>query len=299
VLLRYIDRAFKAVASLNEPEEQNFVRKHSIAIKKALEKEGVPKDQAQTLSVSRIFGPSASNYGTDVTHLIETSEWEDGNQIADLHLTKMSHIYGDIYHAVSSVETFKEVLSTVEVVAQVRDNEEYGVADLDHYYEFLGGLSSSVERVRKNRNVSGGSSKPVVLVADSTRDKIKTNNIKKTIDYEVRTKLLNPSWMKGQMNSGYRGIKNMSQRMEHLLGWQATTSGSVDNWVWSEMAEKYVFNEEVRKTMMKENIWAVEDQLRHLMEAYQRGMWDATDEEIEKLKQIYLELESEIEELEE
>jgi cobaltochelatase CobN len=35
------------------------------------------------------------------------------------------------------------------------------------------------------------------------------------------------------------------------------------------------------------------------MEAYQRGMWDATDEEIEKLKQIYLELEAEIEELEE
>ena len=60
------------------------------------------------------------------------------------------------------------------------------------------------------------------------------------------------------------------------------------------MADKYVFNEDVRKTMMKENIWAVEDQLQRLMEAYQRGMWDATDEEIEKLKQIYLELESEM-----
>jgi cobaltochelatase CobN len=139
----------------------------------------------------------------------------------------------------------------------------------------------------------------VVLVADSTRDKIKTMDIKKTIDYEVRTKLINPSWMKGQMESGYRGVKNLSQRMEHLVGWQATTSGSVDNWVWSEMADKYVFNEEIRKQMMKENIWAVEDQLKRLMEAYQRGMWDATDEEIEKLKQIYLELESEIEELEE
>jgi cobaltochelatase CobN len=73
----------------------------------------------------------------------------------------------------------------------------------------------------------------------------------------------------------------------------------VDNWVWSEMADKYLFNEEVRKQMMQENIWAVEDQLQHLMEAFQRGMWDATDEEIEKLKQIYLEIEAEIEELEE
>jgi cobaltochelatase CobN len=123
-------------------------------------------------------------------------------------------------------------------------------------------------------------------------------DIKKTIDYEVRTKLLNPAWMKGQMESGYRGVKNLGKRVEHLLGWQAT-AGSVDNWVWSEVAGTYLFDEAVRKQMMKENIWAVEDQLKRLMEAYQRGMWNATDEEIEKLKQIYLEIESEIEEQEE
>jgi cobaltochelatase CobN len=208
-------------------------------------------------------------------------------------------VYGDVYHAASNIEVFKEVLSTVEVVSQVRDNEEYGIADLDHYYEFLGGLSSSVESVRKSRNVSAGKAKPFVLVADSTRDKIKTMDIKRTMDYEVRTKILNPSWIKGQMDSGYRGVKNLSKRMEHILGWQATASGSVDSWVWSEMAESYIFNEEVRKTMMKENIWAVENQLNRLMEAYQRKMWNATDGEIEKLKQIYLELESEIEEMDE
>jgi len=299
VLLRFLDRAFRLIASLNEPDDKNFVRKHAKAIQKALEKEGIPRDQAESLSVVRIFGPSASNYGTDVTDLIETSEWEDPSQIAELHLAKMSHLYGDMYHAESNVSTFKEVLDTVDVVAQVRDNEEYGIADLDHYYEFLGGLSSSVETVRSSRPSSNRKARPVVLVADSTKDKIKTMDIKKTINYEVRTKLLNPSWMRGQINSGYKGVKNLSNRIEYLFGWQATTSGSVDNWVWSEMADKYVFNEEVRKKMMHENIWAVEDQLRRLMEAYQRGMWDASDEEIEKLKKIYLEIESEIEELEE
>jgi len=115
----------------------------------------------------------------------------------------------------------------------------------------------------------------------------------------VRTKLLNPAWMQGQITSGYKGVKNLSKRMEHLLGWQATATGSVDSWVWSDMAERYLFNEDVRREMMRENIWAVENQLQRLMEAYQRGMWDATDDEIERLKQIYLELESEIEELEE
>lgn len=299
VLVRFIDRAFRMVAALNEPEEKNFVLKHARAIQKTLEQEGMPRDQAENLSRARIFGPSASNYGTSVTDLIETSEWEKDDQIGDLHISKMAHVYGDIYHAVASESVFREVLDTVDVVSQVRNSEEYGVADLDHYYEFLGGLSKSVEMVRKarkpdkNRNV-----KPLILVADSTRDKIKTMDIKKTIDYEVRTKLLNPQWMRGQMESGYRGVKNLGKRVEHLLGWQAT-AGAVDNWVWSEVAGKYLFDETVRKQMMKENIWAVEDQLKRLMEAYQRGMWNATDEEIEKLKQIYLEIESEIEEQEE
>jgi cobaltochelatase CobN len=300
VLLRFIDRAFRMVAALNEPEEMNFVRKHSVIIQKTLEQEGMPRGQAQNLSRARIFGPGASQYGTSVTDLIETSEWEKEDQIGDLHINKMAHVYGDIYHGFASETAFREVLDTVEVVSQVRNSEEYGVADLDHYYEFLGGLSKSVEVVQKSRsaNKAKKSGKPLILVADSTRDKIKTMNIKKTIDYEVRTKLLNPAWMKGQMDSGYRGVKNLGKRVEHLMGWQAT-AGSVDNWVWSEVAEKYLFDDAVRKQMMKENIWAVEGQLKRLMEAYQRGMWAATEEEIERLKQIYLEIESEIEEQEE
>jgi cobaltochelatase CobN len=300
VLLRFIDRAFRMVAALDEPEDMNYVRKHSLTIQKVLEKEGMPKDQAESLSRARIFGPGASEYGTNVTDLIETSEWEKEDQIGDLHINKMAHVYGDVYHAYASETTFREVLDTVDVVSQVRNSEEYGVADLDHYYEFLGGLSKSVEVVQKSRPADKRkkSGKPLILVADSTRDKIKTMDIKKTIDYEVRTKILNPEWMKGQMESGYRGVKNLGKRVEHLLGWQAT-AGSVDNWVWSDVAEKYMFDDAVRKQMMKENIWAVEGQLKRLMEAYQRGMWDATDEEIERLKQIYLEIESEIEEQEE
>jgi cobaltochelatase CobN len=299
MLMRHLDRAVRLVAELDEPDDKNFIRKHSKTIQKALEKEGIDTDKARHIAAARIFGPSESNYGTDVTDLIESSNWEEQSQIADLHLAKMSHMYGDTYHAESNLTAFREVLDTVDVVAQVRDNEEYGIADLDHYYEFLGGLSCTVEAVRKSRPSSTKTAKPVILVADSTKDKIKTSTIKKTLDYEVRTKLLNPEWMKGQLESGYKGVKNMGDRMEYLLGWQATSTGSVDNWVWSEMADKYIFNEDTRKQMMKENIWAVEDQLQRLMEAYQRDMWDASDEEIDRLKQIYLELEAEIEEQEE
>ena len=156
-------------------------------------------------------------------------------------------------------------------LAQVRDNEEYGVADLDHYYEFLGGLSSSIEAVENQELLQSLPSAHSCWWQAQPGTGSRRADLKTALNYEVRTKLLNPAWMKGQMDSGYKGVKNLSKRMEHLIGWQATASGSVDSWVWSEMADTYVFNEEVRKTMMKENIWAVEDQLRRLMEAYRAG----------------------------
>lgn len=52
-------------------------------------------------------------------------------------MAKMSHLYGDVYHAESDLNTFKEVLDMMEVVSLVRDNEEYGSTDLERYGEFL------------------------------------------------------------------------------------------------------------------------------------------------------------------
>jgi cobaltochelatase CobN len=177
-------------------------------IQKSLEDKGVPSKEAEALSRSRVFGPQESSYGTDLTQLIETSEWEEESDLSDFHISKMSHIYGEGFHAHSSEETFKEVLETVEVVSQVRTDDEYGVTDLDHYYEFFGGLTKAVESVRKLMP-GKKSAKPMVLVADSTKDKIKTSSLQTQLQHEARTRFLNPAWIKAQMDSGYTGVKKM------------------------------------------------------------------------------------------
>jgi cobaltochelatase CobN len=38
-----------------------------------------------------------------------------------------------------------ELPKTVELVAQVKSTAEYDMGELDHYYEFLGGLRSAIE----------------------------------------------------------------------------------------------------------------------------------------------------------
>jgi cobaltochelatase CobN len=70
----------------------------------------------------------------------------------------------------------------------------------------------------------------------------------------------------------------------------------VENWIWSSVAERFIFDEEMRKRLMENNRYAALGLVERLLEAEQRGYWDATDEELEQLRDAYLEMEGNIEE---
>ncbi len=57
MLMRHLDRAVRLVAELDEPDDKNFIRKHSKTIQKALEKEGIDTEKARHIAAARIFGP--------------------------------------------------------------------------------------------------------------------------------------------------------------------------------------------------------------------------------------------------
>ncbi|WBF10578.1 cobaltochelatase subunit CobN [Methanothermobacter marburgensis] len=73
-------------------------------------------------------------------------------------------------------------------MAQERDNVEYEVTDLDHYYEFMGGLTSSI------RSLGGSCS---VRVVDSTEDELYVEGLEDVIGRAVRCRILNPRWLYG------------------------------------------------------------------------------------------------------
>ena len=60
-----------------------------------------------------------------------------------------------------------------------------------------------------------------------------------TIRLDSRTKLLNPKWYEGMLDSGYEGVREVAKRLNFTLGWSAT-SGSVDNFVYEEANETFI-----------------------------------------------------------
>jgi cobaltochelatase CobN len=83
----------------------------------------------------------------------------------------------------------------------------------------------------------------------------------------------------------------MSDRIFHMYGWQATTR-LVGNWVFDEIAEKFVLDEETRKWFRENNMYALESIARRLIEAESRELWKADPETLEQIRDVYLDIES-------
>ena len=67
--------------------------------------------------------------------------------------------------------------------------------------------------------------------------------------------------------------------------------------MYQKLTERYLFDEDTRRWMEDENPHAMMEVMDRLFEAIDRGMWDADQETVDRLKDIYLELESRVEEV--
>jgi cobaltochelatase CobN len=281
-----INRAFLLVSELPEADEENHVRRNTLALKKKLADE-VPTEHLASIAAGRIFGPRAGEYGTRTTNLIETGAWTSEEEISDLFTSTMSHLYTEKIHGERQLAAYRSRLCRVEAVSQIRDSHEYEIMDLDHYYEFFGGLSRTVEAIRGQA--------PVMLISDTSKEVIRTETVKESLNRGIRTRLLNPKWIDALLEHDYHGGQKIGDRVENLIGFAATTH-AVDNWVWSAVTERYVADAEMFRRLRVNNRFAAEEIIKRLLEAEQRGYWQAAQEELDLLRDRYLELEGEIEE---
>lgn len=287
-LLDGLNELFVKLYELDETDEQNYFKANSKKIYKKLIAEGYSESDAKELAISRIFGPREGEYGTGITDIVESKNWEKEEEIGIAFTDSLQHVYSMKKRGQKIDGLYEENLKTVEIVSQTRSNHEYEITDLDHYYEFFGGLSKSVEMA------SG--KKPKMYISDTTGDRIISESVEKSIGRGVRTRLLNPKWINGLLEHKYHGVQEMAKRFENIMGLAATTN-SVEEWIYDDMYSKYVEDEELRKKLIENNPYAYVDILERMMEYYNRGYWDATEEQLDMLKKVYLQVEGEIEEV--
>ncbi len=279
-----IDEAVTKVAALDEPPDMNYVRKHYIEHLSKFVKMGKSAAEAQDLALCRVFCAPPGAYGVGVNLAVEASAWRNDEDLAKTWIQWTSYVYSKKHFGKQAVESLVLSLSSVDLVNRNHISDEHDVLGCCCYFSFHGGFFNAVKTLTGRNDVE--------IVTVDTRDISSTQvrEMKDEIERIVRAKLLNPVWMDEMKKHGYRGANEFSRKILHLYGWSAT-SKLVDKWVFDEITNRYVLDGEMRKWFEENNVWALEEIARRLIEAAERGLWKPSEHVLQRLREVYGEVE--------
>merc|ERR1712127_1177566 len=279
--MNLMDRGIKMAAEADEPLEMNFVRKHAMA-------------QAEELNVSlreaaaRVFSNSAGSFSANVGLAIENGGWEDESQLQEQFLTRKGFAFNADKPGMmeQQADLFKSALKTVDDTFQNLDSSEISITDVSHYYD--SDPTKVVAGLRDDKK------KPISLMADTTTANAQVRTLSETVRLDARTKLLNPKFYEGMLSTGYEGVREIQKRLRNTMGWSAT-AGEADNFVFEDANDTFINDAEMQQRLLHTNPNAFRDMVTTFLEANGRGYWDTSEENIERLQELYAEVEDRIE----
>ncbi|MDM7202800.1 MAG: cobaltochelatase subunit CobN, partial [Thermodesulfobacteriaceae bacterium] len=292
----------KAVSLAKEQiEDDNILRWNVLKTKKMLMEKGISEDIAERLASVRLFTTPSGAYSPNLEKVISMSNtWENERQVADVYFMRMSYMYGQGFWGdkVQSAELgikseedvsltlFKNALSGSKIAVHSRSGNVYATLDNDDFFQFLGGTAMAI------RALDGKT--PEVYITNLSNPKMpKQETLEKFMGREMRTRYLNPEWIKSMMKEGYAGARFIDKIIEHLWGWQVTVPEAVDAAKWNELYETYVLDKYGLniKEMFRQskNMWAYQSIVARMLETIRKNYWKPEKKIIETLAKEYAE----------
>ncbi|GAA1936388.1 cobaltochelatase subunit CobN [Streptomyces durmitorensis] len=275
-----LDDAVRLAASLEEPDDANFVRAHAQADL------AVHGDERR--ATTRIFGSRPGTYGAGLLQLIDSRDWRTDADLAEVYTVWGGYAYGRELDGRPAREEMESAYKRIEVAAKNTDTREHDIADSDDYFQYHGGMVATV-RALKGRA-------PEAYIGDSTRpETVRTRTLVEETSRVFRARVVNPKWIEAMRRHGYKGAFELAATVDYLFGYDATT-GVVADWMYDKLTETYVLDPTNREFLQQANPWALHGIAERLLEAESRGMWAKPDPAVlEALRQAYLETEGNLE----
>jgi cobaltochelatase CobN len=273
-----LDDAFQLIAELDEPD--NFVREH------ALRDQGEHGDWRR--ATTRIFGSRPGAYGAGILPLIDSRNWRDDADLAEVYAVWGGFAYGRDLDGVPARGDMENAYRRIDVAAKNIDTREHDIADSDDYFQYHGGMIATV------RALTGKA--PAAYIGDSTNpDQARTRSLTEETARIFRARVVNPRWIAAMRRHGYKGAFELAATVDYLFGYDAT-AGVVTDWMYEQLAASYVLDAENQEFMRQSNPWALHGIAERLLEAADRKLWDSPEPEtLAALQQLYLETEGDLE----
>lgn len=316
-LVELIDDAVCTVAALDEPDELNPVAAHARADAERLAAElarelgdvasggegaglegGAPgmgdpgagaADAAWRQATARVFGSKPGTYGAGLLQLVDARDWRGDGDIAQVYEAWGGYAYGRGLSGEPARGAMRDCFARIEVAVKNVDSREHDILDSDDYFSYHGGMVATV------RALTGA--EPAAYVGDSSDpSRVLARTLSEETRRVFRARVANPRWIASMIRHGYKGAAELSATVDYLFGYSAT-AGVVEDWMYEQVAERYLLDEDVAQFMGRSNPWAARAISERLLEAAERGLWQSPAEEtVEAIRERFLALEGELEE---
>ncbi len=292
-LIPALDAALLPLGELSQPGneslQKNQLALHWVTQTQQQLTQGISPQRAGRMATLRLFGDAPGAYGAGINRLAERSgAWSDRSELADNYLFRMGHAYGIGMNGIGAHEAFKDNLKHVENTYLGRASNLYGLIDNNDAFDYLGGLSLAVETV-------SGKTPNNYVIEHADPDNPTMVALESALLGELRSRFLNPNWLKPLMQHGYAGARTMgSEFMEYLWGWQVTNPEIIESWVWDEVKEVYLddrlglgldeFLQQGHNVHVKINMQAI------LLVAADKGFWQPDAATLQQLAEDFAQL---------
>jgi cobaltochelatase CobN len=275
-----LDDAVRLVAALDEPADANFVRAHALA--------DVAQHGDERRATMRIFGSKPGAYGAGILPLIDSRNWRDDADLAEVYAVWGGYAYGRGVDGVAARGDMETAYRRIAVAVKNTDTREHDIADSDDYFQYHGGMIATV------RALTGRA--PAAYIGDSTRpEAVRTRTLSEETARIFRARVVNPRWLAAMRRHGYKGAFELAATVDYLFGYDAT-AGVVADWMYEKLAETYVLDPENRKFLTESNPWALHGITERLLEAADRQLWEHPEPAtLTALRTLYVETEGDLE----
>jgi cobaltochelatase CobN len=299
-LIALLDDAVAAVAVLDEPDELNFIAAHARADAERLAAE-LGADGAWRRATTRVFGSKPGTYGAGLLQLLDSQDsageggleagsgWRGDADLAAVYEAWGGYAYGRGLDGAPARESMRDCFARIEAAVKNVDSQEHDILDSDDYFQYHGGMVATV------RALSGR--EPAAYLGDSSDpSRVVSRTLAEETRRVFRARVANPRWIASMIRHGYKGAAELSATVDYLFGYDAT-AGVAEDWMYEQIAERYLLDADVAAFMSRSNPWAARAIAERLLEAAERGLWSAPeDDTLTQIRDRYLALEGELEE---
>ncbi len=283
-----IHDAVDAVVALDEPHAENYVKKHVEEEAAAMaDAEDIDVAEARDAVMDRVFTTRPGGYGAGTNKAVDEGNWEDRGDLAEVYVQWGGYALGSRGTASEAHDAFERRLSSVEATVKIEDTAEQDEFDSSDWYAFHGGFISAVTEI--------AGQEPASYVGDSADpDNVEVYTNEEKVRKAMRARVLNPAWLDSMEDHDYKGAGDLSTTVDVTLGWDATT-GVISDTLWAEVADSYAFDEDRQEWLRDVNPWALESITDTLLEAIDRGLWDADGDTEQRLRDLNLQVDGDLE----